>query len=238
MECQEQTSVSVWHVVSADSPEVEPRSQLLSMLTAEERARAERFRVPRSRFQFVVGRVLLRTLLAEQTGLPRDRLPLQFAEHGKPYLALPEAPQFNIAHTEGCVICAISRHDPIGIDVEPIDRNVSLGLAERYFSAPEIAWLEDQPAGAQRLMFLRIWTLKESYIKALGTGLSMSLDQFAFRDIAQPRPRLELLQENPDAGSAWQCEMLPVDPRFFVALTVRASQRPVIRVQPFDLDSI
>ena len=105
------------------------------------------------------------------------------AQHGKPYVTEPAEAQlpFNVAHTDGLVMCGIGNrsHDLVGIDVEKLDRRTDPGLANRYFSDPEIRFLENYPSETERpTMFLRIWTLKEAFIKAIGTGLANALGRF------------------------------------------------------------
>ncbi|MCX7899762.1 MAG: 4'-phosphopantetheinyl transferase superfamily protein [Methylocystis sp.] len=104
--------------------------------------------------------------------------------HGKPYLV--DAPidlRFSLSHTRGMVAVAIAKGAEIGVDVEgPRGVSDAMKLAERYFTTPEVALLRDTPEGdARREIFLRIWTLKEAVIKAVGEGLVFGLERFSVR---------------------------------------------------------
>lgn len=83
---------------------------------------------------------------------------------------------FNISHTTSLIACGIAMHAHIGIDIEEKKRNTTkniLSLARRYFTSSEIDYLaEISDLDAQRMEFLKLWTLKEAYVKALGMGFS------------------------------------------------------------------
>jgi 4'-phosphopantetheinyl transferase len=112
---------------------------------------------------------------------------------------------FNIAHTDGLVLCGVADQEAelVGVDVEATNRRTSTELAERYFSEPEIAFLRSQPEEQQKYFFLRIWTLKEAFIKAIGTGLQTPLADFAFDQIDSPTPTIEFLKPDLDDGRNW-----------------------------------
>ena len=79
---------------------------------------------------------------------------------------------FNLAHTRGLVAAAIVSRAHIGVDVEKIDSTkADFKVAENYFAAPEIEILRAASASERAICFFRFWTLKEAYLKAIGTGL-------------------------------------------------------------------
>lgn len=232
-------AIEVWQAAASEDAAGPLEQCCHGWLPAEEQQRADRFRLPSSRHQFIVGRGMLRRLLSRRLGVDPQDVPLAFAAYGKPYLAGCHQPQFNIAHTAGRVVCALASAAVIGVDIEAASRRVDLDLAARYFSAQESAWLSSLPAALQPEAFLKIWTLKESFIKAIGTGLSMPLDQFAFQQIDSPQPRLWLQAslENQQHGpaAAWQSRLIPTDD-YFVAVTIRAPRRPPITLHTFQGD--
>jgi 4'-phosphopantetheinyl transferase len=123
----------------------------------------------------VVACALLRQLLGRHTGRPPDQLSWQRGPQGKPYL--PSGPHFNLSHSEGYAVLALDEHGELGVDLEDSRRRVEfLALARRFFSAPEANQV--QASADPRRLFFQIWTAKEAYIKALGSGLSHPLDQF------------------------------------------------------------
>ncbi len=215
--------IEVWSAAaSADRPgELERCCE--AWLTDEERQRAMRFRKDTSRNQHIVGRGMTRMLLSavplgtQAVADPADpsRIELGFTPHGKPFVSAPTelSRPFNVAHTDGLVLfasCPQDRNRPtsgatIGVDVERMSRTTDVALAQRYFAPPEVEYVFDHHAPDRRLAaFLRVWTLKEAFIKAIGSGLTMPLGDFTFERIDDERPRVRML--NPRLGSAehWQ----------------------------------
>jgi 4'-phosphopantetheinyl transferase len=191
------------------------------------------FQRPTTRNQHVVGRGMARKLLAEElpghdTVEPQE---IRFAaeSHGKPYVTQPALAQrpFNVAHTDGLVMCGVGNesHELVGVDIERLERRVDLGLASRYFSQPEISFLDQiESEDAKRETFLRIWTLKESYIKAIGTGLQTPLADFAFDEIDSSHPKIKILNPALDCGRAWRFFAFAPRPGFLGAVAVATNQ--------------
>jgi 4'-phosphopantetheinyl transferase len=162
------------------------RAFLESLLSADERERADRYRVPAPRERFVVGRGTLREILGRTTGLPPDRLRFSYPcvcgksdcapSRRKPRLDLdPAAPplRFNVAHTDGLAAIAVSLAREVGIDLERVDPAVAIGpAAEGVFGAEELVSLRALPAAEQVRAFYRGWTHREASIKARGTDLN------------------------------------------------------------------
>jgi 4'-phosphopantetheinyl transferase len=150
------------------------------MLSADERARAERFRGPRLQAPFVTTRGILRNLLSHYTGLPADKLQIESNLQGKPFLTDPSALplQFNVSHTAGMALLAVTIDHPVGIDVETTSRTINASdIAIRYFSSQESAYLTAISPDQRLQAFLTYWTCKEAYLKMRGTGISGGLAQ-------------------------------------------------------------
>jgi len=175
-------------------------------LRDDERLHADRFRRPTTRNQHVVGRGMARTLLASSDVAPQD-IEFSFNAHGKPDVVGPAKAKrpFNIAHTEGMVVFASCEIGQIGVDVERLTRSTNIDIAHRYFAKPEVDFVishrEDEE---RRLAFLKVWTLKESFIKAIGMGLAIPLADFAFIDIDSPNPRVQILNASLGDASMWR----------------------------------
>ncbi len=97
--------------------------------------------------------------------------------YGKPcFPSLPDF-HFSLSHSGEMAMCAVSSR-PLGCDIEG-PRAVREELAERFFHPLERAALAALPAPAREEAFFRLWTRKESYMKAVGLGFSLPLDSFA-----------------------------------------------------------
>lgn len=161
------------------------------MLSAEERERVARRHFPEDRHQQLVTRAMVRAVLS---GYVPEIAPADWSfgrnAHGRPAIANPVARplHFNLAHTPGLVVLAVASVPEVGVDVEHAGKRPPLAIARRYFSAVEIEALHSLPPEQQPRRFLRLWTLKESYLKAVGTGVVGGLGSMTFHlDDAEPR---------------------------------------------------
>lgn len=109
-------------------------------------------------------------------GVPSSDICIEKTDFGKPFFKDFPNIKFNISHSKNIVICVFSDLE-IGCDIEEI-RPCDLKLAKRFFSENEYLYLDSLPKEEQDDCFFRYWTLKESYIKAVGKGLSLPLNSF------------------------------------------------------------
>jgi 4'-phosphopantetheinyl transferase len=172
--------VHVWRVCVSRTAGT--AAALAPTLPAEEAARAARFHFEKDRLTYVVGRGRLRALLGAYLNRPAAELRFTTNEHGKPALAAdPSAGdlQFNVSHSGDWVVYAVTRGRAVGVDVEGERPLTSLeGIGRRFFSPREVAALFGLPESERRAAFFRCWSRKEAYIKAVGRGLAIPLDEF------------------------------------------------------------
>jgi 4'-phosphopantetheinyl transferase len=152
--------------------------RLRTTLSADERARAARFRFDRDRDRFVVGRGLLRRLLGSYLGTTAAEVSFVYGAHGKPLLA-DAGLWFNVSHSGAVALFAFSTAGEVGIDVElDAPEFARERIAERFFSPAEVTALRSLPPALQGRAFMACWTRKEAFIKARGDGMSLALDSF------------------------------------------------------------
>jgi len=158
---------------------------LAGLLSPEERTRAARFHFERDRHSYILAHALCRSLLAFCTGRRPCDFSFETGDHGKPeVIAGPGGIRLriNISHTRGMAAAALTVDHDIGVDVEWLDRNVgAIAVAESHFAPCEQAVLAAAPEIRKVETFLAFWTLKEAYVKAIGTGLSQPLQAFSFQ---------------------------------------------------------
>ena len=214
--------VHVWRATLDRTP-----SQIQSFLhnlAADEQARAERFYFERDREHFIVARGVLRAILGGYLNRVPGCLSFCYSSHGKPALAGEsdgDAIRFNVSHSHGVALYAVTRGREVGIDLERIRFDLAVAeIAERFFSRREVAMLRTLPAEVQRQAFFRCWTRKEAYIKARGEGLSLPLDQFDV-SLAPGEPAAVLgTQRDPSEASRWSLQELTPAPGYVAALAV------------------
>lgn len=148
-------------------------ARLYNAVSEERRRKADRFVQKRDKMLSIGAEILMKRALSD-CGI--EDFSLKYGENGKPYLA-DNRLYFNLSHSENTVICAVSERE-IGADAEKVG-DFDLEIARRFFHRDEFELLEKLPTNAEkREMFFRLWTLKESFAKALGKGILMPLGSF------------------------------------------------------------
>lgn len=172
--------LQIWRLRLQDLPD-DPLETLRPLTVPAEHARARQFRFEADQKRHLAGRGLLRALLAHRYKRPPRDLSLNEDSEGKPHVddhsEETSAPHFNIAHAADAVVVALSWDQPVGIDIEPQDRiEDPEALAQRVCTETELRRLQSLPAADRAAFFLHIWTCKEAFLKATGTGLRRGPD--------------------------------------------------------------
>ncbi len=215
--------VHVWRVCL--DPDASYVTSLRQTLSADERARAGRFYFEKDREHFIVARGLLRVILSRYLDIEPSQLRFCYSPFGKPSLVTTSDQKtlsFNVSHSCGLALYAVTRDRKIGIDLERIRTDFACEqIAERFFSPREKAMLRAlQAEKAKHRAFFNCWTRKEAYIKARGEGLSLPLDQFDV-SLAPGEPATLLnVRGDPLEASRWSLQELFPGPGYVAALAV------------------
>lgn len=165
---------------------LESLNSLMDGLSADERNRVSHFLFEANKKEYLLSHYFLRRILGLY--LAKSPLDLHFTrnELGKPVLSENELPnggqvQFNLSHCKSHAAIAVSNDIPVGVDAESFDRSVQDldGIAERFFSADEKAFIFTSAGEERRKAFFKCWTMKEAYLKALGHGITVPLSGFS-----------------------------------------------------------
>lgn len=141
------------------------------------------------KYQREIADKILNYSLKKHFHMMFDRDKVKRGSHGKPYWSGEEDMWFNVSNTEGLVVCAIASLE-IGVDAERL-RGVRLPVIRRSCSQKEVNYILDGKEAfleqskellgeLEQERFFRIWTLKESYIKMTGDGMSFPLQEAEF----------------------------------------------------------
>ena len=132
-----------------------------------------------------------------------------------------QALSFNLSHSHGLALFAITRVRRIGIDLERIRTDCPCGqIAERFFSSRESAKLQALPAMEKLRAFFACWTRKEAYAKAKGEGLSLPFDQFEVSLSPQEPPMLLEVHGDRHEASRWSIQELFLGDDYVAALAI------------------
>jgi 4'-phosphopantetheinyl transferase len=200
------------------------RDVLWSLLSDDEQARARRFHFRRDRCRFITGRGMLRTILSRYARIAPALLRFTYNASGKPaldHLGL----HFNLSHSHGAALCALTREREIGVDIELISSIDHVATAQRFFAPREWDVLRRLPADALSAAFCDCWVRKEAYIKAIGAGLSLPLDAFVVS--CAPGEPAALLDVDAARGprSGYALVALDAGPRYRAAIAVDGAIR-------------
>lgn len=199
-----------------------------SLLTADEAERMQRFKFEYLQREYLVTRALCRITLSRYAAVHPAAWHFHANAYGRPEIAAPaNAPalRFNMSNARSLIACVVTRTADAGVDVEETDRpGETVGIADRFFSPREVDSLRAQHPERQRQRFFEFWTLKESYIKARGMGLSIPLEQFSFELGDAIRIGFDAALE--DRAEDWYFELHRPSARHLLAVGLRCGGRP------------
>jgi 4'-phosphopantetheinyl transferase len=152
-------------------------NNLLPLVAPEKKDRIKKFKFFNDAQRCLLGDLLARYVICNKLGIKNSQLKFSNNKYGKPVLLQPEGINFNISHSGDWIVCALD-NKPVGIDVEII-KPIDFNIAKMFFTEVEYNDLMTKDDNERLRYFYTLWTLKESYIKAVGKGLSISLNSFA-----------------------------------------------------------
>ena len=163
-------------------------------LSDDELKRAEQFTFPNKQEEYVVTRGLLRSALALVLKQDPGSFNFNYSESKKPYLKTEVDRQpiaFNVSHSHGQALVAISLGRKLGVDIEKIRPEVEFEkLASRFFSSAEHKALMECAQAERVAAFFATWTRKEAFVKAVGKGIAFGLSEFDVNVDANAPPKM------------------------------------------------
>lgn len=197
---------------------------LLTNVSNEKQERVKKF----SRFddakRVLLADILVRSVIASELKVNSKTIEFNANKYGKPLLKRDCGLHFNVSHSGDWIVCAVD-NEPIGIDIEKL-RPVELEFATQFFSEEEYKILMSKSPEDQQHFFFDLWTLKESYVKAVGRGLSMPLNSFTVSFLEKG----EITVKSGNKLANWALKQYDLDPeyRMSVCATHKAFPNNVI----------
>jgi 4'-phosphopantetheinyl transferase len=202
-------------------------TKLRLILSADELERANRFHFQKDRCRFIAGRGILRSIIAEYLQNRPKEIVFTYNTRGKPSIANmfgDSEINFNLSHSHGLAAYAFTRRRGVGIDIERVRSNLSFErIAKRFFTTEEFQELSSLAQDEFIEGFFKLWTHKEAYIKAKGTGLSIPLNRFAVTINSDQTVRSKEIGINPDEECGWSFHSLTPEPGYVGALVVEGT---------------
>jgi 4'-phosphopantetheinyl transferase len=223
-----QNILHLWLAFPDEIQDNELLSAYKQLMSEEERVQQQRFHFAKHRHQYLITRALVRTTLSRYAERAPGEWEFEKNQYGRPEIkdseGLPPL-RFNLSHTDGLILCGVVLQQDIGVDVEDIERKgAPLEIADRFFSAQEVQDLYQVPETEKRSRFFNYWTLKESYIKARGMGLSLPLEQFSFHIAHDEKLRISFAPQLQDDPSQWQFWLLQATQHHQAAISLRRDE--------------
>jgi len=205
----DKNTIDLWFVFLDDIFDECLIQKYRSFLTTEERYQEQRFYFAKDRLIYLVTRVTVRMVLSRYISVAPEDLCFVKNAYGKPAVADSltgtKMVSFNVSHTDGLVLLGVTSERAIGVDVENIFlTHYSLQFVEQFFTKKEVSDLHALPESQRKKRFFELWTLKESYVKAKGMGLSIPLDHFRVSLPDDHRVEIIFDKQLTDDPSLWE----------------------------------
>jgi len=218
-----EASVHVW-AVRLDDPGVD-LERGRDWLSPAERERAARFIFDRDRRRYLVAHIALHDILSRYLPIEPAHLSFDLGPNGKPKLnqmTTSSAIEFNLSHSNEMALLAIAYGREVGVDIEHVREKFGFQeVAERFFTAKEVAAMRGLPATLRRQAFFKCWTSKEAFLKAKGTGLSGALDEVEISLGSDEQVRITA-----NVPNWWLFEVAPIA-NYEAALVVANAPSPI-----------
>ncbi|WP_192455747.1 4'-phosphopantetheinyl transferase family protein [Acinetobacter oleivorans] len=173
-------------------------SHYLGFLSSAEKLRYDQYH-PKAARLFLISRVLVKTVLANKLGISPHQVNIQLHPNGKPFVEGSKAVYFNLTHSADVIILAVTEEGEIGVDIEQVDLEFEWMRVDSVLAPTEIEWIKENELTDLFSVFQRffqIWTLKESYIKCTGEGMSRHLKKLNFHVLPE---HIQFLDSTNDA---------------------------------------
>jgi len=152
------------------------KEKMLSFLDSERRDRILRFRFQEDAQRSLLGDIMVRSIISKKLNLKNKQITFNLSDKGKPSIVGHPNLFFNISHAGTWVVAAFSDYE-VGIDVELI-KKINYNVSDIFYSEEENKALNKLRGKKKLEYFFDLWTMKESYLKYTGKGLSEPLNSF------------------------------------------------------------
>ncbi|XBX10006.1 4'-phosphopantetheinyl transferase superfamily protein [Enterocloster clostridioformis] len=150
--------------------------ELLKYISDERKLRISKLKKDDKK-RCMLAELLIKKVAHDKLNLPVNSINIHTGIYGKPFISSTFGFDFNLSHSGRYIVIAVS-NEQVGIDIEK-RMCIDFKIAQRFYSEGELKAVTSLPSYSEKLSkFFQIWTLKESYIKALGYGLYIPLNSF------------------------------------------------------------
>ena len=235
--------IDLWLAFSHEDDDESSLASYRTLLSTAEKRQETRLHFAKDRRQYLLTRALVRTVMSRYAPIRPEDWAFSTNAQGRPEIANPpghEPPlSFNLSHSQHLVVLGVTRGRALGVDVENVrDQEAPMDVVRAFFSPPEADALAALPPAQQHDRFFEYWTLKESYMKARGLGLSIQLSEVGFRFLDDRTVDMVLQPQLADDASRWQFWQFRPAPEYLVAVCTErhGATRPELVVRKVALN--
>lgn len=208
--------------------------KLESVLSEDEKLRANRFKFSKHRQRFIAARAILRQLLARYLEVSANKINFTYNPHGKPELGSCFNNihlQFNISHSEDLALYSFNYEQKIGIDLEYLRENVDYkSIAQRFFCETEFQLIASCIDEQQQERFYQLWTAKEAYLKATGIGLGGGLETSEIKLDPEDNIYLHSISNKLETASNWSLYNFIPETNFVATIALLGKEKKLIAI--------
>lgn len=179
-------------------------------MSPDEITKANKFKFTLNRQHFIFYRSALRKILGIYCNINPEDLKFSYTKYGKPYLKENighsiNILQFNLSHSADIAVFGVTKNHLLGIDIEQIKPLKDMdNIAKQFFAKSEYEKFSAIANNYKTECFYEIWTRKESFIKAIGRGISYPLDRFEVTFYNDLPPRLIHINDSIQEAKKWK----------------------------------
>lgn len=188
--------------------------KLFQILSDDEKIRLDKFHFRKDKEYFIIGRGILRLLLSAYVGIRPKDVKFYYGVNGKPFLNMTSNINFNLSHSGQLLVLAFTRNKMIGVDIEHIESIDIQNIATNFFSQMEYKMFESINELERLISFFKWWTRKESYIKAIGKGITQCLKEFDVTVLPDHEPKILNIRNDSMEADSWSLHDILIDPNY------------------------
>lgn len=203
------------------------------VLDQDEKISILNFKTELLRKRYTVSKCVLKILISKYLDSKPEEVKFTYGELGKPFLSSSINTlnlQFNMSHSNRLGMCAFTKDKALGVDIEKIREFSNLeDVAEMCMSEFEKGWFSKLPPATRIEIFYKVWTVKESFIKAIGAGLSFPMVDVEVKMNSSDKCEFHKIKNESGIFRKWRVFTFAPEPNYTASLVAEADGSKIKR---------
>ncbi len=207
-------------------------AEFFLLLSSDEKERSNRFYFEKDRNRFIAGRAILRTLLGNYLKMEPAQIKFNYGVYGKPALETRHNQgdlQFNLSHSNDEAAYIFNWDQPVGIDVEYMRPMMDMDdVALQFFTPNEYSFIQSLPKDQKQEFFFKLWTCKEAFLKANGSGLTVPINQVEVLLTTEGIASLTSIGSDQEIAPNWRLELFAFIKDYQASFAIQGHEKRVL----------